>query len=204
MFKILKDNLGIDPQILNIDFESGMISAIEKIFPSATIAGCFFHFAQNMWKHFAANGLAVYYAPDSEINLLFNMVLALSHVPLEHITAGFEVIWQRAEKLKLPPPPKRIQQTNAYVLVAKSNSKSKNPNQPHEISATQATVDQDERDLKLAKMQTFLKYVEQYYIGVKRQTSSGQRVVPMFEHEWWSVHSRVISDREKVSCRQES
>ncbi len=94
LFKIICSILKKPVQLLDIDFETGILAAIPKVraLASAKISGCNFHFAQNMWKHFSTCGLSSHYHSDSNLNLIFNCVLALAYLPVEEVRNGFEAI----------------------------------------------------------------------------------------------------------------
>ena len=50
-FRVLRElNSLLEPKEIVIDFEKAAISAFKSEFPTATIKGCFSHFAQANWR----------------------------------------------------------------------------------------------------------------------------------------------------------
>lgn len=50
-----------------IDFEKAAENAFSHSFPQAQIKGCFFHFAQSLWRNIQSIGLASHYSIDYEV-----------------------------------------------------------------------------------------------------------------------------------------
>ena len=55
---------GIAPTMIHCDFELATINAIRKVFPEATVAGCFFHLVRNLEKTIISSGLTTAYDED--------------------------------------------------------------------------------------------------------------------------------------------
>ncbi|XP_071092621.1 uncharacterized protein [Haliotis cracherodii] len=64
LFTLLKDVVGartgvdLSPDIIQTDYEAAVISAISNVFPASSIRGCFFHYAQALWRQVVDRGLA--------------------------------------------------------------------------------------------------------------------------------------------------
>ncbi|KAF9406220.1 hypothetical protein HW555_013339, partial [Spodoptera exigua] len=51
MFKLIKSQIPqFSPQLFILDFEQAAMSAIKHVFPKTKINGCYFHFAQSLWR----------------------------------------------------------------------------------------------------------------------------------------------------------
>ncbi|KAL8590463.1 hypothetical protein ACOMHN_011676 [Nucella lapillus] len=77
------------PQRLMTDFEMGVIAAIRISFPMADVRGCFFHFAQAVWRKVQALGLSGAYRESLEVKTFVRRLAVLPLVPLNEI----ENVW---------------------------------------------------------------------------------------------------------------
>jgi MULE transposase domain len=50
VFKRLRALFQLDPSMINTDFEAALTKALKDVFPNAKIHGCFFHFAQAVFR----------------------------------------------------------------------------------------------------------------------------------------------------------
>jgi hypothetical protein len=82
---LLNHNLEFVPSLFQIDFETSMISAIGIVFPGVRIRGCYFHFAQAIFRRIRSLGLYNLYKRDMNFNLYVQMVSVLPLVPVEKI-----------------------------------------------------------------------------------------------------------------------
>ena len=57
MFDILAEHIHNPPRLFYCDFEKAQINAIIKTWNNVIIAGCFFHFSQNLFKHLGMSHL---------------------------------------------------------------------------------------------------------------------------------------------------
>jgi len=48
--------LNIKPEFIMCDFEKAMRNSIQECFPTAKIAGCYFHYAKALWHYMASHG----------------------------------------------------------------------------------------------------------------------------------------------------
>ena len=80
------------PATITMDYERAMLNACTAEFPSARLRGCFFHFAQCIWRSLQTNGLMQRYEQDSEFALQMRMIPALAFVPPSRITSAFELL----------------------------------------------------------------------------------------------------------------
>ena len=72
------------------DYEIASHNAATGIFPNATIAGCFFHLGQCLWRKIQEHSLAASYRNDEDIRQLAKMLLVVSFVPLEDVANAFD------------------------------------------------------------------------------------------------------------------
>ena len=78
----------LQPEVIYCDYEIGNFKSLQYYFPSANIRGCFFHFAQNVYKKLTSLGLSQQYNTDASFALSAKMIIALAFVPPDHITAA--------------------------------------------------------------------------------------------------------------------
>lgn len=91
LFTALKEMGVEDAQFtLCCDYEIAIIKEFIKIFPTATIGGCLFHFSQNILKKVKKLGLMTEYENDTEFNLSVRMLMALAFVPTEDVALVFD------------------------------------------------------------------------------------------------------------------
>jgi MULE transposase domain len=50
VFRRLRALFQLDPTMINTDFEAALTKALKEVFPNAKIHGCFFHFAQAVFR----------------------------------------------------------------------------------------------------------------------------------------------------------
>ena len=89
VFAILAEamsNLQVQPQFTQVtsDFELAMIQAVKAQF--AFVKGCFFHYAQAIWRKVQALGLQEEYKTDHlDIHKMVLKMLALSFCPVQFV-----------------------------------------------------------------------------------------------------------------------
>ena len=66
-----------------IDFEKAVIKSFTKLFSSATIKGCLFHFSQSLWKNFQKHHLKAQYLIDTVLQDWFKSIFCLALIPIE-------------------------------------------------------------------------------------------------------------------------
>ena len=77
--KTLKD--GLNPLSIKTDYELAAINSFKNCFPNAEQKGCFFHFAQSLYRKIQSEGLQQRYSNDPEFSLQLRMLAALAMVP---------------------------------------------------------------------------------------------------------------------------
>ena len=90
-----------DPKIIMSDFESGFIEAVRKQFPTANHKGCFFHYAQAVWKKVQDLGLVISFRDDDEIKDLVHSCFAFAFLPESEIVRVFNEIVNKLSPCKL-------------------------------------------------------------------------------------------------------
>ena len=81
--------------LFSCDYEISVIKEFLKVFPAATVAGCLFHFSQNILKHIRLCNLIILYEDDHIINLHVRMITALAFVPVADVPSVFEDLQER-------------------------------------------------------------------------------------------------------------
>ena len=85
----LDHQLNFQPQTFQIDFELGMLAAIQEQFPTSRVRGCYFHYTQCIWRKVQELGLVKYYKKDKDINALVRRMAAFPLLPLHLIDDVF-------------------------------------------------------------------------------------------------------------------
>lgn len=74
-----------NPSLIVSDFEMAAISSAVKAFPHARIQGCYFHFAQSIFRAIQRCGLQATYATNMTASLKLKMIFSLAFLPEEDI-----------------------------------------------------------------------------------------------------------------------
>ncbi|CAF3764873.1 unnamed protein product [Rotaria magnacalcarata] len=86
-----KNNIVLNPSTILIDFEQGMVNAINDVFPHALVKGCHFHFAQNIWKKIKKYNL-VTLSKQENIRRQIANIIALPLIPPNEVNNCMEKI----------------------------------------------------------------------------------------------------------------
>ena len=81
----LSGNNIINIQSVVSDFEQAIINAVRVALPNARLCGCYFHFAQNPWKHLQDLGLKVAYGNDIYLKKCLRLCFCLGFLPLANV-----------------------------------------------------------------------------------------------------------------------
>lgn len=92
LFKLLKDNLGINMKHFKCDFELAPIKAVRAIFPTIRVTGCFFHYNKAICRK--RKKLKVKKMKDGRNTL--RMVALIPLLPSAKIDDALNVIWNDA------------------------------------------------------------------------------------------------------------
>ena len=96
MLKEAAQNFGLDivPNKVMTDFESGLVQAIQISFPTAEILGCFYHFAQSVWRKVQELGLQLMYndPQDASLRSFVRKAVALAFVPCAFLRIAWDTI----------------------------------------------------------------------------------------------------------------
>ena len=121
MLKELKEaalSLGLEfrPNFVSLDFEEGAINAFKSQFPLIKIIGCWFHFAQCLFRKLVEFGLKVQYGEDERLKKLFQSCAALPLMPYEHVNFVFEELIIEKYKDLLHKYPVKVENFLDYIL----------------------------------------------------------------------------------------
>ncbi|XP_071088815.1 uncharacterized protein [Haliotis cracherodii] len=101
LFTLLKDVVGartgvdLSPDIIQTDYEAAVISAISDVFPASSVRGCFFHYAQALWRLVVDRGLSRDYTDNPAVQTHIRRAAALPLLPLAEVQdAWIEVMEQ--------------------------------------------------------------------------------------------------------------
>lgn len=80
----------MNPRDAMLDFEKQAMLSVRTIFRDINIHGCFFHFAQNVWRHVRDVGLQAIYASDADFAFNIRLLISLAFVPPAHVEAAYD------------------------------------------------------------------------------------------------------------------
>lgn len=75
----------LSPNVITVDFETGLIPALQTEFPMARLRGCYFHFCQAIYREVQQQGLSRKYANDDATRKHIRLLLALAFVPINDV-----------------------------------------------------------------------------------------------------------------------
>lgn len=91
VFDCLKSaQLLLSPKHIMIDYEKTFMSSCLKSFPGLELDGCFFHFAQCVWRHVQQEHLNGSYGESIQFAFRVRMLIALAFVPVDNVINVFE------------------------------------------------------------------------------------------------------------------
>ena len=82
-------NLNVLPRKITINFELGLLQAVELQFPTAKIQGCFYHYSQSIWRKVQNLGLQTMYRDNPTFKAFVSKMVALSFCPKSFV----RVVW---------------------------------------------------------------------------------------------------------------
>ena len=94
------------------DFETAVWSALRASLPNATIHGCWFHWAQSVYRKVKELGLHYAYVNQERVRAYIQELMALPHLPANHIEPAFRELVRRC------PPTQandRLHQLVSYI-----------------------------------------------------------------------------------------
>ncbi|RNA15738.1 hypothetical protein BpHYR1_039360 [Brachionus plicatilis] len=105
LFESLSTRLNSSPDYIFCDFEKAILNSLEKFFPSSKLSGCWFHLADNLFKHVQSNGLVKEFRCRSNFSLrkCYKYVKFLAFVPAHD---NFKSIQDYFEKFYIGLPMK--------------------------------------------------------------------------------------------------
>lgn len=90
-----------NPRRIVLDFEHGLILAIETELPGCRLLGCYFHFNQSLWRNLQNKGLATAYRRDRRLQGAARMVMALGFLPLLLVRQNFIQLRNRRQTARV-------------------------------------------------------------------------------------------------------
>ncbi|XP_057336265.1 uncharacterized protein LOC130674850 isoform X2 [Microplitis mediator] len=90
---IIRDALpNYKPARMMTDFEDAFVMAFKTKYSGVSLAGCYFHFNQCIWRHIQACGLQKIYDTDISFALNLRLLSALAFVPTADVIKCYELI----------------------------------------------------------------------------------------------------------------
>ena len=90
------------PDSIMIDYEAGMIRAIDQVFPYSPARGCLFHLSKSVFRKVQSLGLQPLYNNDLVFRENIRMLSAISFVPTQDIVATFDELAQHCGNAEQP------------------------------------------------------------------------------------------------------
>jgi MULE transposase domain len=82
----------LNPRRIILDFEQSLMAALSAEFPTARLAGCYFHFSQSLWRHIQHLGLATDYRRHRRLKHVIRKVMAIGFVPTLLVRKNFNLL----------------------------------------------------------------------------------------------------------------
>lgn len=82
-------NSRLNPKTIIADFEVAFLKAVEEVFPSAVIRGCFFHFSKCIWNQICKCNLKNDYESNNNFAMNLKMLSALAMVPTDDVVGAY-------------------------------------------------------------------------------------------------------------------
>jgi hypothetical protein len=95
-FQMLADYIVNEPIYISTDFEQGILNALRTNYPNAILNGCFFHLAQNLWKHVQTNGLVGVHSSNPSFRQSFKQLEAIAFVPQHDVVLGINFLKRKS------------------------------------------------------------------------------------------------------------
>uniref|UniRef100_A0A914ND54 FLYWCH-type domain-containing protein n=1 Tax=Meloidogyne incognita TaxID=6306 RepID=A0A914ND54_MELIC len=94
------------PRRIITDFENTMVLAAQKVFPEAHISGCYFRFAQELFKKWSEYNLGVIYGNEKSqagniARMTFRRLICLALIPMAYVNRAFYKIVEGARLAQL-------------------------------------------------------------------------------------------------------
>ena len=93
LLKQVSQNYGFTlmPACVKADYELPLVQSVQISFPSCAFKGCYYHFAQAIWRKVQNLGLAsAYRHPQSEDKKSFRKVISLPFVPVSYVRMAWD------------------------------------------------------------------------------------------------------------------
>lgn len=98
-----------------LDFEKAPMNAFSRLFPNATVKGCFFHFSSAIYRRIQHIGLQADYQENHELQLRLKMIAAIAFVPVQNVFQAFDqlqayvISWAQQQQFQHPAAVTNIQ-----------------------------------------------------------------------------------------------
>ena len=105
----MQHGISFSPNEIMADFELALVQSLELQFPGARIHGCYFHFAQCLWRKVQSLGLVEEYREDDSIRCFIQKSAAIAFVPLNFVRVSWDGL--KAEM----PDDERVESFAIYI-----------------------------------------------------------------------------------------
>ena len=80
------------PSHMVLDFEQGLMTAVETEMPTCRLAGCYFHFVQSLWRRIQEVGLTTLYRHHERLRQFIRRVMAIGFLPVLLVRQNFVML----------------------------------------------------------------------------------------------------------------
>ena len=89
------------PRRAIMDFEHGLMAAIQTELHRTRVFGCYFHFCKSMWRKIQELGLSGAYRRSSRLKKCIKKVMALGYLPVALVRQNFDLLTNRRRTRRL-------------------------------------------------------------------------------------------------------
>lgn len=88
----------LNPEVIIIDYEKSVISAVSEMFPESEPQGCLFHLAQSVIRFMAGIGLRREYEDNQVCRMYVRALMALAYVPISEVRETYLFLKNHPER----------------------------------------------------------------------------------------------------------
>ena len=98
-FEKFKELIKINIKYVITDFEKALINSVRRSFENSESNGCFFHFAQNIWKKIGRIGLIESFKNNFNFKFFVKKMICLAFVPVEDVIEAWKMLKEKYKSI---------------------------------------------------------------------------------------------------------